>query len=368
MSEHFFEGFEEVEDRSEPFSFETDCLGSITSYNNSVLSEELDIMLDDSDIGRSISDYIGHWPLPEPNMDYLRGLYKELLDGRRKSFEVHSDISFIGDDDFRHVHLSAGKTPEGTITQIRDETPLTKKKREMEDYADSLQHDILSPFTTMGMSINRIIKKSNDPALKESFGIIWHQIIRIEDVTKANVKLFFGKRPEREVVSLYDDIIAHALDYVPLHGKKIRINYDWSLRDEVIYTDPSLLRLVYINLFSNAVKYTDEGGEISFGIKDNGDEWLLNVYNTGKPISDDDIKSIFKKGYRTDDAIDKETGKGEGLYTCRRVASRLGERVYAEPGRSEGVNFYMTAKKMRAERLVYDLGLLSKPVLAPVGR
>ena len=72
------------------------------------------------------------------------------------------------------------------------------------------------------------------------------------------------------------------------------------------------LKLVYRNLFSNAIKYGGNECAISFGFEDHGSYYKLNVFNTGQPIPEDQRESLFLKFTRIEQK-EQEVGKGMGL-------------------------------------------------------
>ena len=106
--------------------------------------------------------------------------------------------------------------------------------------------------------------------------------------------------------------------------------------------DPELLRLVWINLLSNALKYssrqpepevqigtqTAEGGTLAFFVRDNGVGF--DARYAGK------LFNVFQRLHRQSEF----EGIGIGLATVRRVVERHGGRVWAESRINEGATFY----------------------------
>ncbi|MCK4714923.1 MAG: sensor histidine kinase, partial [Candidatus Aenigmarchaeota archaeon] len=100
------------------------------------------------------------------------------------------------------------------------------------------------------------------------------------------------------------------------------------------------------NYVSNATRHTPRGGRISWGAQSKEGESWINIYNTGKPIPDDQIDEIFKPFVRGDDiATNGEKGYGIGLASSSRAARKLGERIWAEKRRNEGANFFVSVKR-----------------------
>ncbi|RUM43465.1 MAG: hypothetical protein DSY80_05575 [Desulfocapsa sp.] len=121
-----------------------------------------------------------------------------------------------------------------------------------------------------------------------------------------------------------------------------------------LMVDIGLLSQVYMNLFSNAVKYTetirDHKGKprktLAYGVEkvENfpaaGQQGLkLNVFTTGTPLGKSECQQIFTEGYRSKNS-DEISGSGHGLDFVRRVISVHGGECGCEPT-EEGNNFFL---------------------------
>lgn len=112
-----------------------------------------------------------------------------------------------------------------------------------------------------------------------------------------------------------------------------------------IQADTKLTRLIFENLFSNAVKYTPSGGTITVRAsldKVNG-MMHCSVADTGFGIPKESQAKIFTKLYRADNIRDKEAdGTGLGLYIVKSVVNLLGGTISFESEENKGTTFYVT--------------------------
>jgi signal transduction histidine kinase len=111
-------------------------------------------------------------------------------------------------------------------------------------------------------------------------------------------------------------------------GLRFHTAYD---PDLTLAVDVDLTRSVLQNLAENAVKYTDDG-EVEFSITNEGDEVVIDVRDTCKGLSLEELGTIFEpfKRGRTD-----KTGTGLGLAIARRAVAAQGGSIHAEsPGPS----------------------------------
>lgn len=127
-------------------------------------------------------------------------------------------------------------------------------------------------------------------------------------------------------------------------SKNIEIETD--LEDSVIVeSDPELLSLVWNNLFSNAIKFTEDGGTVSLGLCTEGDHAVVSVTDTGCGISPDTGAHIFEKFYQGDTSHATQ-GNGLGLALVKRVVDIVGGEI--EVRSQVGVGSTFTVKLRRA--------------------
>jgi signal transduction histidine kinase len=105
------------------------------------------------------------------------------------------------------------------------------------------------------------------------------------------------------------------------------------------------LKAVYRNLFSNAVKYGDKGRTISFGFEQRESHYRLNVYNSGRPIAQEDCEKIFHRFERIAQlGGPTPDGVGLGLCLCRKIILEHGGEIWYE-AHPNGSNFVFTISR-----------------------
>ncbi|MBO9392395.1 ATP-binding protein [Caldilinea sp.] len=104
--------------------------------------------------------------------------------------------------------------------------------------------------------------------------------------------------------------------------------------------DRERLRQVLVNLAENAVKYTPEGGVITFSLE-NRDGWVrISVSDTGIGISEEQQAAIFERFYRTDKARSREMGgSGLGLSIAQRIAQAHNGKITVVSQLNQGSTF-----------------------------
>jgi len=107
-----------------------------------------------------------------------------------------------------------------------------------------------------------------------------------------------------------------------------------------INADLNIVRMIFQNLFSNAVKYTPAEGTITLTIKKDGLYALISVADTGYGIPKNAQPKIFTKMFRADNARVKDPdGTGLGLYIIKETIEKTGGKIWFESKENKGSTF-----------------------------
>jgi signal transduction histidine kinase len=107
-----------------------------------------------------------------------------------------------------------------------------------------------------------------------------------------------------------------------------------------VYCDRDRILQVLSNLAGNATQATAEGGQITLRVEARGHELLFSVSDNGPGISEEDVKHLFERYWRSDEA--QYEGTGLGLAIVRGIVSAHGGRIWAESELGRGTTFLFT--------------------------
>ena len=126
--------------------------------------------------------------------------------------------------------------------------------------------------------------------------------------------------------------------------KQIRINNKMDNNIKV-RADLDHIKVVFNNLISNAIKYGSREGEINIFSKESETEVLVEIYNDGTPLNEDDLKKLFKRFSRVMNSESrKEKGTGLGLFIAAQIINNHNGSIWAEP-RERGNAFIFSIPK-----------------------
>lgn len=144
--------------------------------------------------------------------------------------------------------------------------------------------------------------------------------------------------PEIESYDLCGQLEECILQYEELWDEKeleLEVNIE---EGAVIQADPSLMELVWNNLISNAIKFTEPGGKVTIRQTGTSDHVEVSVSDTGCGMSRESVRHIFDKFYQGDTSHSKE-GNGLGLALVRRILDLMNGEILVISEKGKGSTF-----------------------------
>jgi len=144
-------------------------------------------------------------------------------------------------------------------------------------------------------------------------------------------------------INLYeslDDILS--LLKISIEKKKITIT-NLIPEDNVIFADKHVVSTLLRNLISNAIKFTNIGGEVIISSEIVNKEIVISVKDNGKGISEEDIQKLFKIDQEfSTKGTENESGTGLGLILCKELITQSNGEIFVESILGKGSNFKFT--------------------------
>lgn len=128
--------------------------------------------------------------------------------------------------------------------------------------------------------------------------------------------------------------------YISAKNKNIKINYYAHPRQKyIVRGDRDKLKQVFINLISNAVKFTEKQGKIHVNLNGTEGQVIVEINDNGIGIKKDDLPYIFERLYRGDKSRHEIEGSGLGLTIVKNILQLHAASIDVESKEGEGTTF-----------------------------
>jgi len=196
----------------------------------------------------------------------------------------------------------------------------------------NISHEIRTPMTLIINPLEKLLEKSQDPHLKSIYSMIYRNAQRIlslvnqlMDMRKLEKGQMNMHMRETDMVSFINNAML-PFEYIASQ-KDLHFNFCHDNEPVMAWIDVNNFDKILLNIFSNAFKYTPEGGDINVNLRKVNDPSALpplndcieiSIADSGIGIDPDKIEKIFERFYRIDNDITGSTaGTGIGLHLCR---------------------------------------------------
>ncbi|MDQ3073571.1 MAG: HAMP domain-containing histidine kinase [Bacteroidota bacterium] len=126
--------------------------------------------------------------------------------------------------------------------------------------------------------------------------------------------------------------------------QKQAVNKGISLRSEVrdstmIYADPEIVKIVFRNLLTNAIKFSSLADEVVISTESTEKKVVVSVADKGRGIDPEKQKQLFKFGIHSTSGTANEVGTGLGLVLCREFIEKSGGEIWVQSDENKGSTF-----------------------------
>lgn len=136
---------------------------------------------------------------------------------------------------------------------------------------------------------------------------------------------------------------AAAIMHDQAQRKQLKVTLPDSQPDIWLMTDKDCLQQIVLNLLTNAIAYTPEGGEITIRTEADDEHVTIQVSDTGIGIPEKDLTRIFERFYRVDKARSRDSGgTGLGLAIVKHLVDNLHGQIGVESVEGKGTTFTVT--------------------------
>lgn len=245
----------------------------------------------------------------------------------------------------------------GAVAVFRDITEMKQLDQMKDEFISIAAHELRTPLTAIKgyaeLLDRRLTLQGGRESDRKSLAVIRKQTDRLSGLVN---EMLDTSRIEAGRLQLNSE----PFDLATLVGEvmnNIRVSSETpvlTLTAEAgieVFGDTARIEQVLINLISNAITYSPEGGEVGIRVWAAGGNGLVSVHDQGVGIAREEVAHIFDRFYRAPKAgVMRSGGMGLGLYISREIVSRHGGTIQVESVEGAGSTFTVTLPRAGQER------------------
>ncbi|GAE02976.1 sensor histidine kinase [Clostridium botulinum B str. Osaka05] len=299
----------------------------INPYANKLFGIKRDI------IGENLMDNIRDFELErvlkdkEPGYKEINILWPEKRTLRIKTTDIISKYDNIG-----------------TVAVVQDITDIKKLENMREQFVANVSHELKTPLTSI-KGFSETLKYVEDKKNREKFlQIINDEADRLTRLINDILVLSNIEKQKQELIKEEIDLNeliekVYCLVKKSAEDKNIKINIVEGKVPLLIGNKDKYNQMI-INLIDNAIKYTEPNGEVNIGTKQDKDNIIFWVEDTGVGISKEHLDRIFERFYRVDKARSRaEGGTGLGLAIVKHIVLGINGKIEVKSEPKKGTKF-----------------------------
>lgn len=233
---------------------------------------------------------------------------------------------------------------EGKRQIDRQNQQLIEADKQKTQFFRFTSHELKSPVSTIKSSIDGVLKNFAEEMDDRAIDLLERASRRSDQMLEIIRELLelsknrSGAVKDREIIEINQLILGLIQQQeVQAHEKSIIIEVDLSNDDLLIYGHADSFKEIFLNIFTNAIRYTKEKGLIKIVSKDMGDKIELSIQDSGIGIKKDDIPKVFDEFFRSENAKHEvKIGTGLGLSIVKQIVENYGGIITVESELGKG--------------------------------
>ena len=283
------------------------------------------------------------------NMEKL--IYLEDLTSMEQRIEVEDKAVKILFSPFRNEE---NNKPEGIIAVIQDITENVKLDTMRKEFVADVSHELKTPITSIMGYTDTLLEGDYDQETQREF----LQVVSSEAKRMAKLvtdllelsRIDSNKKNLKKVSFDLGELAKECQKKLAIEIKKKKHHVECLVTADVppVYADKDDIQRVILNILSNSIKYTPDGGNIKIYVGFVYSDAYIKVIDNGIGIPEQDLNRIFERFYRVDKSRAREMGgTGLGLSIAKEILDKNGGSIdiKSEVGKGTEVVIRVPTKK-----------------------
>ncbi len=214
-------------------------------------------------------------------------------------------------------------------------------------FVNQLSHDLKTPLTPLVALLPMVESRTDDPESKKMLALIMDNVKYMKNLTEMTLQLAQLNSSSVKLKQQRFDVVTEIKNTIEslsslFKEKKIQ-TVDNTNSPINVEADRMLIKELIYNIISNAVKYTNGDGIITFDTILNGSMVKVSIKDNGIGMTEAQLKHVFEEFYKVDDSRNDRSSTGLGLAICQSIIEKHGGSIWAEsPGIGQGTTVCFT--------------------------
>ena len=280
---------------------------------------------------------------------HIKLIYKFISQTKATKREEFYNKSLLPEKSLQEVSAEV----EAWAEQKREEIEVLKQNEQYrKEFLQNLSHELKTPIFAVQGYVDTLLSGAmhkEDIAKKFLLNTSRNidRLVNLVDDLDEISKLESGQQELYKQNFVIQELVQDVYDSLSLKAAEKNIKCSIKKSSELpitVYADKEKIRMVLINLVSNAIKYGKQNGSIVFSVyKTHSNLVLAEISDDGFGIAEEHLTRIFERFYRTDLARSrKEGGSGLGLSICKHIIEAHGQTMHVRSRLDVGSTFGFT--------------------------
>lgn len=248
--------------------------------------------------------------------------------------------------------FSSDQTQGGAMVVIHDVTEQRRSEQSRREFVANVSHELRTPLTNIKSYAETLVSAGEDipGALRTNFlGVIINEADRMTRIVQDLLtlsKIDYGKMEMNISRFSFAQAVQNVYEAARLNAEQNHHHtITFTCPDQVpdVMGDRERIEQVVMNIVSNAIKYTPDGGRIDMEVGSGKRTVFVRVTDNGIGIPEKDLPRLFERFYRVDKARSRESGgTGLGLSIAREILQQHNGDIHIDSVYQQGTTVVIT--------------------------
>lgn len=249
--------------------------------------------------------------------------------------------------EFLATPLRIDGVTQGVVAALRNVEQELQLEAELREFIAIASHQFRTPLASISWFMEILLSGKLGELNKQQWEVVTQAreaVTRLKDTIHLTLNASTAEvgameiNPEpHDIGELLEEEVQHSGLFAQSRKQNIKLVLPRTM--PTIPVDATIFRFIIMNLLSNAMKYSPEGGEIVVTAVSEARRLMISVQDSGLGIPKEDQERIFNKFFRAGNVLMKSDGTGLGLYIVKKLVDAVGGDIWFESQEGQGTTF-----------------------------